>query len=721
MNRKMLESIRGLYRVGQLSAIIRGSYRRTIQRLSWTAAVRGTEIHFWSNWAARRTTHPTQGSDVMLSRSVQEREARKLRALPIFLFFCLSSLCSIAPLFAQLPYSEQGIRRLATASYVRVAGEQAELHYLHRWSASGTSAGNDHFIAVPDRASIVGVIVSFYLGILLLLQSGFKTRRSSRISQRSMEIADQVLELLTTVVTTSSVDMAESVRPQMERIMESSDVDDLFLFMDVEQLDAVCKTSYVWRRSEKPGSPAILSDVQVPPTIRIALLDGKEVLIENVSRMSEEMQDEKEYFDHYDVRSCIGIPVGGTSAAVRGALVGLKRSATHHWSPEIVYSLRIVAGSLAQASMSRLAESALRESESRFRKMADCAPFMIWMADQNNQRTFYNRAWLEFAGRAIDQQLKSGGTEDIYADDRERYVESYKQAFDSKTDFSLEYRLRRFDGEYRWVQAAGVPRFDTDGRFLGYIGSCLDVDESKRMHDALSEFSGRLIAAQEEERFRIARELHDDLNQRMALVLIRLEQVRDRYHGMPSEIARELTEIAEIANDVSESIHQLSRELHPSRLDHVGLGAALGRLCREMSEQYGLQIEFMQRDLPPEIPRAVAVCLYRVSQEALTNIVKHSGAKRASVALWALNDQIELRISDSGCGFDSTSVDEMGGLGLLSMRERLRLVGGEIHIISHPMRGTEIQASVPLSDRATQVPEGSSGHSNEELPSRPMS
>ena len=159
----------------------------------------------------------------------------------------------------------------------------------------------------------------------------------------------------------------------------------------------------------------------------------------------------------------------------------------------------------------------VRESEERFRLVANTAPVMIWMAGTDRLCTYVNQPWLEFTGRPLEAELGDGWAEGVHGEDLKRCLETYSEAFDQRQSFEMEYRLRRNDGEYRWILDIGVPRFNSDGNFAGYIGSCLDITDRKLAEEALASVGHRLIEAHEEERTWIARELHDDIVQRVAL------------------------------------------------------------------------------------------------------------------------------------------------------------------------------------------------------------
>ena len=342
------------------------------------------------------------------------------------------------------------------------------------------------------------------------------------------------------------------------------------------------------------------------------------------------------------------------------------------------------------------AEAALRESEERFRLMANTAPVMIWMAAADKSCSYANQHCAEFIGQPAEELLGNGWTESIHSDDLARCWDTYGAAFDHHRPFQMEYRLRRHDGEFRWVISSGVPRFGADGSFAGYIGSGIDITDRKLAEEALSSVSGRLIEAQDEERRRVARELHDDVSQQMALLQIGLEQFDQEETWLSSKALEKIHDLTEIADKVSSNIHDLSHRLHPSRLDVLGLLPSLAGVCSEFSKIHHLPVQFAHHDIPEEISKDVTLCLFRIAQEALRNVVKHSGAAQAQVELLGLGNRIELCVLDTGVGFDPESVKGGQGIGLVSMRERLRLIGGDLTVESVSPHGTRIRARAPL-------------------------
>jgi PAS domain S-box-containing protein len=342
------------------------------------------------------------------------------------------------------------------------------------------------------------------------------------------------------------------------------------------------------------------------------------------------------------------------------------------------------------------AEEVRRESEQRFRLVANAAPVMIWMSGTDKLCTYFNKPWLDFTGRSIESELGNGWAEGVHAEDFKTCLETYIQAFDQRENFSMEYRLRRYDGEYRWILDTGVPRLNEDGSFAGYIGSCIDVSEQKLAEQALSAVSRKLIEAQEQERARIARELHDDICQRLALLALAQEQLQHDSRDLPTEVRNRMGELWEQTSEIATDLQTLSHELHSAKLEFLGLAAAMRAFCKEFADEQKVEIDFQTHDLPSPLPPDISLCLFRVLQEALHNSAKHSGVRRFEVHLWGTSEEIHLTVADSGKGFEAEATKQRQGLGLISMQERLKILNGTFQVVSLPNRGTTIHARVPF-------------------------
>ncbi len=477
------------------------------------------------------------------------------------------------------------------------------------------------------------------------------------------------------------------------------------------------------------------------------------------------------------------------------------------------------------------ARLALRESERRFRLVANTAPVLIWMSGPDKLCTYFNQAWLDFTGRSLEAELGNGWAEGVHPDDLETCLEIYTQAFDRRQPFRMEYRLRGHDGKFRWLLDIGVPRVDADGSFAGYIGSCVDLTERKgaelalhqseqlkasilqslsshvvvvdskgivvavndrrfdfasdygllglkvganyfemcrnrmeegnpevtetltgiqdvfdarrnyfefefalhsatkqrwllmsvtplkgpdrgivishqeiterKQHEkAIQELTGRLIKAQEQERSRIARELHDDINQQLAVLAVELQQLESFLPETSYEGRQKVQALWKKAHGLSTDLQRLSHELHSAKLEYLGIVAALRGLCGEFSEQYKVEADFQFRGVPSTLDSDMSLSLFRVAQESLHNVAKHSHAKKVRMELIGMGAKLVLRVSDDGVGFDPDAPRDHTGLGMISMGERVRLLGGTLSIWSKPSMGTQVEATLPLSHSA---------------------
>ena len=254
----------------------------------------------------------------------------------------------------------------------------------------------------------------------------------------------------------------------------------------------------------------------------------------------------------------------------------------------------------------------------------------------------------------------------------------------------------RKDGTMIDVELHGVKVYSGD-IFVGAFAIYQDITERKRSEQKLVALRKRLARAQEEERARIARDLHDDAGQRLALLSIDLERLKQSSVKLRSSLTHELESLVKTASEIASDVHDVSRRLHPSQVELLGLVKALENFCRNFGARNAMEIQFVNYGLPAKQPQEASLCLFRVAQEAVRNAYKHSGCGRALVQLDEVAGSLRLRVSDEGAGFDPNSIETNPGLGLLSMEERLHSLGGELFIHSRPGAGTCIEACIPLS------------------------
>ena len=362
----------------------------------------------------------------------------------------------------------------------------------------------------------------------------------------------------------------------------------------------------------------------------------------------------------------------------------------------IVTQALLIAGLLWQRARKRKAEAVLRESEKRFRVMTDTTPSLVWMCDAKGRITYLNERRLAFTGPDPNAGYGDTWSAYIHPDDVKNVLDTVAQALRAREPFSKEYRLRRSDGVYRWMFDLASPRENGDGSFAGFIGSAIDVTDQKLAQQALEKVSGQLIEAQEKERSRIARELHDDICQRLALLSMELEQADRASYQSPLEVKTNLDEIRIHCSEIAGDVQSLSHQLHSSKLEYLGAAAAIRGFCHEFSKQHEVSIDFTENDVPRHLPKDISLCLFRVTQEALHNAVKYSGVSEFAVELTTTAGEIQLMVRDEGKGFDVEEAKKTRGLGLVSMQERVHLVHGSLGVESEPGAGTSVLVVVPL-------------------------
>ncbi len=350
------------------------------------------------------------------------------------------------------------------------------------------------------------------------------------------------------------------------------------------------------------------------------------------------------------------------------------------------------------------AEKKLKESEAKFRSYIESAPLAIFVADREGRLMDFNFAALNLLG--YDAAILSNmHILDLHPEgDREKVLREFATLLETG-HVETEIRVKKRDGQIIWV-LLNVAMF-SDRLSLGY---CQDITEHKQAEEMLRQhekelmmLTGRLISTQEEELRRLSRDLHDDLTQRLAVLAMDAGMIEQQLRPMKTPVAEETRDLKLKLIEVSEEVHDLSRQLHPSILEDLGLVQAVQSECATFTKRTGIVVSLVPGDVPPAIPNEIALCLYRVIQEGLRNIDKHAQTNEVSIALQGIDDGVGLLIQDFGIGFDLRNVQEKIGIGLAGMRERVRLVGGTMLLQSEAGKGTEIQISIPLGGKHGQT------------------
>ncbi len=437
-------------------------------------------------------------------------------------------------------------------------------------------------------------------------------------------------------------------------------------------------------------------------------LQRGELILDSTADLPKSAVEVRKYLTEYGLNSWLALPLRDRGT-IFGALVFASTRTRVHWTSPVIARLQTIADLFASACKRSAAERALREKESFETSVLDSLPVNVALLDARGVVLHVNPRWSDFAARKGVPFHSRLGVGDSYLEacqeavmNRESQAEELRDGVLSvltgETEvFGMQYTCwparRR-----RWFQLNVTPIPKPPG---GAVVTHTDITAQKEAERAALELPGRLLRAQEEERSYIARELHDHVNQRLALMTINLEQLGHRMTDQSEEQSR-IAKLRKEAVQISTDVHRLSHRLHPSRLEQLGLSSSIREQCGEFGEEHQLRVECRIHDVPTAVDNDVAACLFRILEEALHNAAKHGEAKKIVVELYAHRDRLCLRVSDNGKGFDPGGRAGTGGLGLISMRERLRLVRGELSIFSSPSHGATIEARVPLSRKHEQ-------------------
>lgn len=344
----------------------------------------------------------------------------------------------------------------------------------------------------------------------------------------------------------------------------------------------------------------------------------------------------------------------------------------------------------------RRAAEAVRESEERLRIAIEAGHMYAfeWDASTDALQLSEQSIGMLDLPDARTRHTRQELIEKIQPEDRQKYMRSLEALSVEKPEYKVVFRMRLQNGRTIWLEESGRAIFGPEGKLRKVIGIASDETEVRQSERVLRQLSGRLITSQEEERRRIARELHDNIGQEAALLCVLARRIdsgdADEEHTAGADVHELYSRIKVLAGDIS----KLSHRLHSSELNLLGLKAATERLCRDFEDQYHISIDLQLKSLPSALDGTKSLCLYRVLQEALQNVAKHSHAAKVSVETKVVKNELILEVRDNGTGFDVEKTGFESGLGLLSMRERLNLVGGHLAIVSRYGAGTTLTARV---------------------------
>jgi PAS domain S-box-containing protein len=578
----------------------------------------------------------------------------------------------------------------------------------------------------PCEVTIAQCQVEGTQEFIISLRNRTERKRSAKAARHRVEFERFLFDLSKAFIAIPEESIDANMTDGLARVGAFLEMDRVTL-MELSHDRAGMSVVYSWHRPGVVNPPHIITNTMQPWWVN-QVLRGNVALASRVDDLPEQATAEKEYLRQRGVMSAASIPL-----KVSGEIAGAISFATVHryvsWTPELVNRVRAIGDILWNALKRRQAMEALlaaretaRESEERFRLIANTAPVMIWMLDVDKQFTYVNQPWFDFTGWPPNEAPGHRWIELIHPDDVERCRDVYMKAFDQRSAFEMEHRLRRHDGEHRWILAAGVPRYGTDRSFDGYVGTAVDVTDRKLVEVALrdshaalrertielerrttqlSQLASDLTLAEQNAREDLAKTVHDGLQQLLVSAALNLDRHVTRATQQGAGPDEPLIRAKGHLDAAIAAARSLSLELFPPVLHGSGLPAALTWLAERTRDQYGLLVQVFADPLANSDRKDVRTLLFESVRELLFNAVKHAQVDRVTIDLSLdRDDALCIIVADRGIGFDPAGLVERGkggraGWGLFSIGERLTLLGGRFDIESAPGQGTRFRLVAP--------------------------
>ena len=550
------------------------------------------------------------------------------------------------------------------------------------------------------RLFIPTLVVTSLLALLICYS--LLERRRRTLAERELEL-EMTFQKLISELSTYFIDLRADkvdvgIDSALDRVVGSLTIERISMLEFVKDgRELLITHSSSGQKSVMVGSS--LRSEDFPFTVA-KLLKNETLVLSDLDQVLGMSAEERESMRGRAIRAGVFVPLeaGGT---VLGVLSFVSQQQSM-WSQKVVEHCRMLGQSFANALVRERADEALVTSE-----LLKSAILASLSGDV---------AVIDHSGRILSTRVERGGWQPGMVSEADFSVganclEIYQRANEAhepaaieilagikavlqgtRPQFEIEWSRHSPQGR-QWFLTSVTPLKAAEG---GAVITCSEITNRKQAEEERLELSGRLIDMQEKERSRLARELHDDFNQRLAVLAIDLERAAQTIANSPTEASQRLHELWNRASEIGTDLHSLSHRLHSSTLESLGLVLGVSSLCAEFAEQNDIQVDFTHENIGRSVPPDIALCLFRVAQEGLRNVKRHSGASRAEVRLEGAEQAISLSILDKGVGFDSHTLRAGASLGIRSMQERLRLLGGHIEIRSKLGEGTVIYVSIPL-------------------------
>ncbi len=557
-------------------------------------------------------------------------------------------------------------------------------------------------------------IIGYALAMLaLVLLSGYllfertRRRRAELSLQASFEFEKLISELSTYFIDMPANEIDAGIDEALNRLRVFLSVDRVTMFeFSADQVE-------LHRTHHSSGADMLAPDAlnaKLCPWYFSNFLSGKPLFLNSLNELPAEAKAEQKLLQRFGVKSNAIVPME-SERTIMGSLSFVTVAEERTWSEHIIHQLPTVGSIFANALLRKTADEARVSSELLKRAVLNSLSSGVAVLDGNGNIVSSNPQWTEL--------VRNGGvgfTSDLGVG--VNYLQACRAAMEAGNQ-SANQGLRgieavlageeaQFSMEWDWSGGSGsryslMTVTPLSSVLPGCVVAHTDITQRKQEERERLELSGQLIHAQEEERSRLARELHDDFNQRLAMLAVDLERASQMIADSPLEAGKRLHDLWMRAADLGDNLHSLSHRLHSSTLENLGLVLGLSSLCQEFTEQQGIQVDFAHENISRGIDPNIALCIFRIVQEALRNVKKHSGSNRAEVRLRREDERLYLSISDAGIGFDKQLRSNRAGLGIRSMEERLRLVGGRIEVVSERNRGTILNVCLPCKETQGSV------------------
>jgi PAS domain S-box-containing protein len=535
--------------------------------------------------------------------------------------------------------------------------------------------------------------------LLLVLLWARENRRARQLLDTKSALGKQIAEFWQDLATSPPDRVEAGIQKGLERIIQVADAERICWYEFDEGSCELVRLFTAAKSANAPVSPAIVAASQMP-FIAVALARPEPVVLRGLEDLPAEADIDRQLLQRIGVKSLALLPsnYGGKKKGVLGLTSYSEKGS---WTGDFIYQLGCIANIIGAILERQLVHEASQEGEERFRYLFEQASIGIALETVEGRILHVNPAFCSMIGYEERELLDLSCGRISHPDDEEIekvLFEELRQG--GRASYRIEKRFFRKDGSIMWGQVSVSMLRQNHGKAPLVIGMVSDVTAKKNVEESLhrrdqelQHLAGQLITAQEAERSRISRELHDDIGHRVALLACELEQFR-RNAASPSRKSGSLEELQRHIDQLGTDIHNLSHELHSSSLKHCGLGIALRDLCDNYSHTHRIKVDLSAGGLDSTLSDDMSLCLFRVAQEALANALKHSHTPEILVVASQDSAKVRLSVKDFGIGFDPAI--QSSGIGLTSMRERLRIFGGELRVASQPNLGAEIIAELPL-------------------------